>query len=362
MNNRIAPDSETELVAAALDALHESTSIQGEILEDADPDSDAAVSLMINGRTLRYDCEIKKKVDRYALPLDLLNRLGNAQHTLLVSSPLSPDMANRCRDIGLQFIDTAGNAYINDGAGVYVHVSGRRGNADAQPQVNNTLTPAALRMMFAFLAEPELLNAPYRDISLRAQISTGAIGKAFDTLESRGLIGTASGGKRMIRTPELFLNEWANGYAGRLKPKLRKYRFAADNLDKFLGRWNPELRISALGGEVAAAILTSGLDRNNPDAVTTGHLKPEACTIYVAMGTPNALKDIVRDFRLRADPLGKIDMVEMFWNSDHFTGWFPAVPPHLVYADLMATHDPRNIEAARQIALKVIQYVHDTTR
>ena len=357
MSNR-----ETELVASALDALHDSTGIQGKILENTNADVDVTVLLMINGRRLRYDYEVKKKVDRYTVPLDLLNRLGNAQHTLLVSSPLSPDMANRCRDIGLQFIDTAGNAYINDGAGVYVHVTGRRGNADAQPQVNTTLTPAALRIMFASLAEPELLNAPYREISLRAQISTGAIGKTFDTLESRGLIGTASGGKRMIRTPELFLNEWASGYAGRLKPKLRKYRFATDNLDKFLDRWNPELRLSALGGEVAAAILTSGLNRNDPDAVTTGHLKPEACTIYVDMNDPNALKHIVKDFRLRADPHGSIDIVEMFWNSDHFTGWFPVVPPHLVYADLMATHDSRNIEVARQIALKVIQHVHDTAR
>jgi hypothetical protein len=361
MNNRFI-SGEPELVASALDALHDSTSIQGEILENTNSDVDATVLLMINGRKLRYDCEIKKKVDRYSLPLDLLNRLGNAQHTLLVSSPLSPDMAKRCRDIGLQFIDTAGNAYINDGAGVYVHVSGRRGNADAQHQVNHTMTPAALKMMFAFLAEPELLNVPYRDISLQTHISTGAIGKAFDTLESRGLIGTASGGKRMIRTPEMFLNEWASGYAGRLKPKLRKYRFATDNLDKFLDRWSPALRRSAFGGEVAAAILTSGLNPDDPDAVMTGHLKPEACTIYVDMDDPNTLKDIVKDFRLRADPLGIIDIVEMFWNPDHFTGWFPVVPPHLVYADLMATHDSRNIEVARQIAPKVIQQVHDTTR
>jgi len=353
-------DSGTGMVASALDALHDSTGIQGEILDKGNVD--AAVLLMINGRKLRYNCEVKKKVDRYVLPFDLLNRLGNVQHTLLVSSPLSPDMAKRCRDIGLQFIDTAGNAYINDEAGVYVHVSGRRVNAAVQPQVKNTMTPMALRMMFASLAEPELLNTSYREISIRAHISTGAIGKALETLESRRLIGTAPGGKRMIRTPELFLNEWASGYAGRLRPKLRKYRFATDNLDKFRDQWNPKFRISALGGEMAAAILTSGRTPNDPDAFTTGHLKPEACTIYVDMDDPHALKDIVKDFRLRADPQGDIEIIEMFWNPDHFTTWFPAVPPHLVYADLMATYDSRNIEVARQIAPGIIQHVHDTTR
>jgi len=348
MNNLFVTGSEAAFVACALDALHESTTIQGELLDTSDSDTDAQILLTINGRKLRYDCEIKKNVDRYTVPLSLLNRLDNAQHTLLVSSPLSPDMAHRCRDIGLQFIDTAGNAYINNGAGIYIYVTGRRGAAELQIPANNTMTPAALRMMFAALAEPALLNAPYRDISFRAQISTGAISKAFDTLESRELIGSTASGKRMIRTPELFLNEWASGYAGRLKPKLRKYRFAIDNLDEFLN-WNPGIRLSAWGGEPAAMILT-------------GHLKPQECTVYVDMDAPHVLKDIVKSFRLRADPQGRIEIVDMFWNPAHFADSFPTVPLHLIYADLMASHDSRNITVARQLAPKIIQHVHDTTR
>jgi hypothetical protein len=347
MNKSFVVNREAELVALALDALRDATGIQGEILDHPDAGADATVLLTVNGRKLRYDCEIKKTVDRYALPLSLLNKLGNARDTLLVSSPLSPDMADRCRDIGLQFIDTAGNAYINDGAGIYVHVAGRRGNAGRQLPADNTMTPAALKMMFAALAEPALLNAPYRDISIRARISTGAITKAFDTLAARELVGTA-GGKRMIRTPELFLNEWASGYAGRIKPKLRKYRFTTDNVDRFLN-WVPELGMSAYGGERAAMYLT-------------GHLRPEAYTIYADMDDLTVLRDIVKHCRLRADPQGRIDIVEMFWNPEHFVEWFPTVPPHLVYADLMATHDSRNIAVARQIAPAIIQHVHDTTR
>jgi hypothetical protein len=347
MNNLFVTGNETAFVASALAALHDSTNIQGELLDTSNDDTDAQVLLTINGRKLRYDCEIKKKVDRYALPLNLLNRLGNAQRTLLISSPLSPDMANRCRDIGLQFIDTAGNAYINDGAGIYVYVTGRRGDAELQFTANNTMTPAALKMMFAALAEPTLLNAPYRDISIQARISTGAISKAFDTLESRELIGSTASGKRMIRTPELFLNEWASGYAGRLKPKLRKYRFATDNFD-FVLNLRPERGLSAFGGERAAMEL--------------GYLKPEECTIYVDMDDPHALKNIVKNFRLRADPQGRVEIVEMFWSPDHFTDSFPTVSHHLIYADLMATHDSRNIAVARQIMPRIIQHVHDTTR
>jgi hypothetical protein len=344
--------NETSLVAKALDELSSSAGIQGEILPALLVHADAAVLLHIGEKELRYSCEIKKKLDRYSLLLDLIDRSGALQNTLLVSPPLSQDMAKRCRELGLQFIDTAGNAYINDGKGIYVHVTGRRGNEDTWAMKNDaTMTPATLRMMFAFLADPSLLNAPYRDISIRAMVSTGAIGKAFDTLEARHLIATTADGKRMIRSPQLFLNEWASGYASRLKPKLKKFRFAIDNLDNFRNRWNPGFRLSAWGwgGEVGATHLTK-------------HLQPEECTVYIDMEDPHALRDMVQQFRLRADPAGRLEVIQMFWNSDYFTDWFPTVPPHLIYADLIATQESRNIAVAQQIASEVIKHVHDTSR
>jgi hypothetical protein len=347
MNKPAIFGGEAELVARAIDELHASIGIHGELLADTSPDADATVLLIINGQRLQYDCQVKKKVDRYTLPFNFANQLGNARPTLLVSSPLSQEMASRCRELGLQFIDTAGNAYINNGAGIYIYVTGRRSEDKLQGLASNTMTPTLLRMMFAFLAEPALLNALYRDIASKAGVSIGAIGKAFETLETHNLIGTTASGKRMIRTPELFLNEWASGYTGRLKPKLRKYRFSSDDLDKFIDIWSPEFRVSAWSGEVAAMKLT-------------GHLKPEEFTLYVNMNEPGALRDIVKDCRLRADPRGRIEIVDMFWNSADFSGWFPTVPPHLVYADLMATHDPRNIAVARQIAAGVIDHVHNT--
>jgi len=93
MNNLLVTGRDSGFVVSALAALHDSTNIEGELLDTPNEDTDAQVLLTINGLKLRYDCEIKKKVDRYAQPLNLLNTLGNAQRTLLISSPLSPDMA-----------------------------------------------------------------------------------------------------------------------------------------------------------------------------------------------------------------------------------------------------------------------------
>jgi hypothetical protein len=350
MNNILFLTDETSLVARALDELHSSAGIYGEILPAAIANTNVSVQLQIGGKRLRYDCEIKNKVDRYSLLLDLIDRPSAMQNTLLVSSPLSQDMAHRCRELGLQFIDTAGNAYINNDKGIYIYVAGRRGDDDIRIVANDaTMPPAALRMMFAFLADPLLLNAPYRDISVQAMVSTGAIGKVFDTLEARHLIGTTAEGKRMIRSPQLFLNEWASGYASRLKPKLKRLRLTTDDLDNFRNNWKPGLRLSAWGGEVGATSFTK-------------HLQPEECTVYMNLDGPHALQEMVKKFRLRMDPKGSIEVVHMFWNSDYFANWFPTVPPHLIYADLVATQESRNIAVAQQIASEVVDYVHNTTR
>ena len=90
-------------------------------------------------------------------------------------------------------------------------------------------------------------------------------------------------------------------------------------------------------GEVAAARIT-------------GNLKPVAQTIYVAPASmANCMKQLASTHRPKPDPYGQIEILEKFWN-------LPADPKHpdiapaiLVYADLMATLEPRNSEAAKMI-------------
>jgi hypothetical protein len=149
------------------------------------------------------------------------------------------------------------------------------------------------------------------------------------------------------------LSEWATGYMSRLRPKLRKFRFSSANPSHFHMGWDAQLRVSARalwGGEVAAEKITK-------------HLNPATFSIYLDMEKePSALPDMVRQFQLRADPRGPIEVVQPFWNTDYFAESFPTVPLHLVYADLLGTNEPRNLSLASQIARDVIKHVHDSQR
>jgi len=77
----------------------------------------------------------------------------------------------------------------------------------------------------------------------------------------------------------------------------------------------------------------------------THYLKPEITTIY----SHKPLNDLVVNFRLRKDTQGNIELREQFWRFETDDQARGLVPPVLVYADLMATGDARNVETARMI-------------
>lgn len=98
-----------------------------------------------------------------------------------------------------------------------------------------------------------------------------------------------------------------------------------------------------MGGEIAAEKLT-------------GYLKPTRVTLYVD-GKPDKL---ILANRLRPDANGEIELLEAFWTTVEDRPHNDIAPPLLVYADLMATTDPRNIETAKLIRDHVLAQIRRT--
>ncbi len=135
------------------------------------------------------------------------------------------------------------------------------------------------------------------------------------------------------------IEKWTAGFVERLRPKLVTHRFHAPRHD-----WWREADLATAGllwgGEVAAARLTD-------------YLKPGHLTIY-ARFLPSAW--IVRA-GLAPDPDGEIEILSPFWSQAVEERWrrpgthlpHDCVHPLLVYADLLADGDDRDIETARRI-------------
>jgi hypothetical protein len=86
------------------------------------------------------------------------------------------------------------------------------------------------------------------------------------------------------------------------------------------------------GGEVAAAKLTK-------------YLVPAHATIYKA----EQLARLLLIYGLEEDPGGPIEVLKPFWGVVDRMFKDDMVPPLLVYADLLASNDARNIEVAEMI-------------
>jgi hypothetical protein len=187
-------------------------------------------------------------------------------------------------------------------------------------------------VVFALLCDPQLLNATYREIATAARVALGTVGPVIKELEARRHITEAAerARRRRFLDAQRLVQEWVAVYPTVLRPKLNIRRFRAPrtgwtegvNLKPYNAYW---------GGEVAANRLLH-------------HLVPQTAIIY-AKETP---KQLIAEHKLRADINGDVEILDVFWNGQVPTTRDVA-PPILAYADLIATTDGRNLEAAKMI-------------
>jgi len=251
---------------------------------------------------------------------------------LLITDYVNPKMAERLKKVGVQFIDTVGNAYINEPP-AFIYVRGNRPPENLQArELRRAFQPTGLKIIFAFLCNPNLVNAPYRNVAKAATVALGTVGWVMRDLKEMGyLVEMGKRGRRLTNKKQL-LERWVMTYPENLRPKLVMGRYAALNQNWFNDVELDHYRWGFWGGEVAAAKLRT-------------FLRPETVTIYATEVNPYMLADK----RLRKDTKGDIEFLKVFWNVEEIEynqKKENLVPPLLIYADLLATGDARNIETA----------------
>jgi len=340
--------SEQQLLSGALVALRETAGIHGTAVQlhpqvRADYRADASVDLVCDGQTHRYMVECKTNVDRKAQidQIDLKLRQADAR-TMLVTDYLSKELAAHCRTVGLQFIDTHGNAYLS-GPGLFVLTAGeknerRRLSSKAPKGLTNQ---AALRVVFALLSKPACIGATFQEIAALSNVALGTAHNVLGDLTRRGYLIAGSKHARKLLERQRLVDEWATNFPTTLRTKLNSRRFSSP--DPYWWQHADIADFDAVwGSEVAAAKMVK-------------HLKPSTQTLYVEpTGMSSLITMLVKKMRLRPDPDGPIEILEKFWSPliDVERG---LAPPLLVYSDLLALLDPRAAETADMIRESVIE-------
>jgi hypothetical protein len=270
-----------------------------------------------------------------ATAITLLIRDWKREPNKLVVADYVPDrQALRLKEAGIPFIDAAGNAYLVE-PGFFLFIAGcplPLGQEITAPiRQPRLFNPTGLKVLFLLITRPDYLNRPYRDIAKAANVALGTVVWIMGDLKQNDYLIDLGTGNNRLKQREKLIDEWTAAYANKLVPRHKTRRFKAETADWWkktdLRQFN-----AFWGGDVAADRLT-------------GHLKPGDITIY-AHGLPRPLLEAKR---MRADPQGDVKIIEAFWNFPPTETEKDTVPPLLVYADLLATGDPRAIEVAKLI-------------
>jgi len=215
---------------------------------------------------------------------------------------------------------------------------------------------------YGFLTHPELLNRPYREIATATNVALGTVGLVIKALKAGGyILDEARDKHRRITNYQMLLDRWVQAWPEKLKPKLFLGTFVTDDI-----HWWRNIKIERYGGcwggETAGALYTD-------------YLKPQIATVYIPK---NKYAKLVQDMRLSKEPKfnniagSKVNIYTPFWPQDSYeipdqerlneikppvennkihciNAGRRLVNPVLAYADLIATGDVRNLEAAEII-------------
>lgn len=235
-------ERDREILERALEAVHRETGRQLRILKKnlIQPDG-KVVDAIIDVEGTRYHVDVKKWVQQtnFGVLVYQVRKLPDNQ--LLVADYVNRKLAARLKEAGVQFIDTAGNAYI-DQENIYLNIRGNdpvvtvmvkekrkptvtvqiRKNQNIRPEqhraTGRAFTPTGLKVVYELILEPELVRRPYRDIAERADVALGTIGWVLNDLKAQGVV-VGRGGEQRIDEIGALVEAWAGVYPQKLREK-----------------------------------------------------------------------------------------------------------------------------------------------
>src|SRR6266568_7635667 len=149
--------------------------------------------------TSTYTVEVKPTLTESAVP-GFVHRLRRRpdQRFLLVTHHVSPGVAEQLQRERVEFVDTAGNAYIDHP--IYLFITGRK--PKGKPiRPGRAFRPAGLRCLYALLTDPGLLDKTQRTLAAAAGMALGAVPVSLEDLRARGYVRRARNDRQILVNP-----------------------------------------------------------------------------------------------------------------------------------------------------------------
>ena len=342
------PETDKEILNAAIEAIFRETSLRLGIIEyHARNDKRCSDALLqVHGHGVHWVAKTKKWAAQanIGIIINQIRNLAAADEGLLVADYLNPNMCDRLKHAGIQFIDTAGNAYINQHP-VYISI---KGNKPQQRVIENksvktgkAFQPSGIKVVFAFIRDKLLINAPYREIADQAGVALGTVGCVIhDLIEQGFLLEDINGKQRKLTRHDLLVDQWADAYLTKLKRKHKFATFTTSNPD-WWKTVDPQKYDANWGGEIAASIYTNYMNPKNGVV----YINRVNVSNFLQAARLQIIEPHVREYI-------SIDMIKPFWKKSKPIGnakFGDLVHPIIAYADLVEIGDTRDLDTANEL-------------
>jgi hypothetical protein len=310
---------------------------------------DGTVRMARAGEKFEYAVEVKRELTKAKadILLHLIRRLDFHRPVLIFADYVHEELAKYFKENQTEFVDVAGNAYLNRPP-LFIFVVGQR-RALVLEKPTRAFQATGLKIIFLFLKNPEAVNWNYRDIAEATGTALGGISWVVSDLRRLGFVRlkAAQQGKRQreLSNWRELIDRWEMGYSENLRPRLvrNRYRIASGKGFEELVESIPHTNYSRdilLGGELGAALLLETL-------------RPQSAVLHL-LG--DALK-LITALRLIPDPSGDITVLDGFgpinrWEEKGIKGCTLA-DPLLIHAELLLMGSER----LRKVAIDIYDQI-----
>jgi hypothetical protein len=255
--------------------------------------------------------------------------------TLVLAPHIGTGLATKLAGAGVNYLDAHGNCHLVIPPLFCVHVAGK--TAAPRPHAGKGMRRPSYQVLFVYLAEPGLLDAPIRLVAERAGVSRQPVADVkHRLLEEEYVVVTKTRTRWHPRRRQDALSLWLQGYESTVRPSLARASYRTrdarpEDLEQRLTEVLSAAGVSAFrwGGSAAGFRIT-------------GHHRGERTVVHLRAVPP----DLSERLRALPDPHGNLALLDAF-GEINWEGPGETVHPLLIYSEMLSEGSERALEAAR---------------
>ena len=326
--------NEPDIATTALANLQRTAQIKGKwktiALKGKGTEIDGQIDLTHEGNLIKVNAEVKNNLRTIHLP-QIYTLAKKHAPLMVIANHIFPKIKEELRRHNIAYLEGNGNVWLKFGKNL-IWIETNKTLPEEKEKINRAFTKTGLKVLFDFLRDDALINAPYREIANRADIALGNVNYILNGLKEKGFLLKMNKDEYRLTNKKELLNAWMIKFAEKLKPELEIGTFRFLKEEDFI-HWR---RLPLIPGKTQWGGEPGG-------ELFTNYLKPAVLTLY----TLETKNELIKHYRLIPDPKGNVKVYKKFWKYDEVND--NTAPPLLIYTDLMNTGDHRCIETAQKL-------------